>query len=98
VIWKVNSSKEFYVYSSLIEYDKSHVWDRDKLTKMTEYCKMFNIQHCPIEETYLMHDNKVLMTRLDVTREAECYKLEMTISEASINKDTQRPRYVDMDR
>jgi hypothetical protein len=44
-----------------------------------------------------MHDNTVLMTSLNVTRE-ECYKLEMTISEGSIKDDTQRPHYIDMDK
>jgi hypothetical protein len=47
----------------------------------------------------LIHDNTVLITRMNVTREEECYKLEITVAESSIeNNDTQRPYYIDLDR
>jgi hypothetical protein len=96
--WKVDSSKKFRVVSLLIEHDKGHIWDRDRLMKLAKYYMLYDIQHGPIELTWLMHDNTVLMTRADVTREAEYYKLEMTISKASIKDDTTRPYYFDVDR
>jgi hypothetical protein len=97
MIWKVNSSREFFVVSDLIEHD-NYVWDRDRLMEFAEYCRLFNAQHGPIEETWLIRDNTVLMTSLNIAREV-CYKLEMTISETSIkDDDTQRPRYIDVDR
>jgi hypothetical protein len=96
VIWEVNSSSGFYVYSDLIESDKSYVWDRDDLMSLASEFELVNMQHAPIEETYLMHDNTVLMTRVNVTHEEECYKLEMTISETSIKDDTMRIQYIDM--
>jgi hypothetical protein len=46
----------------------------------------------------LTHDGIAFMTSLNTTCEAECYKLEMTISEASVNGDTQRPWHIDSDR
>jgi hypothetical protein len=40
----------------------------------------------------------VFMTRVNVTCEEEYYKLEMTISEGSVQDDTRRIRYIDVDR
>jgi hypothetical protein len=97
IIWKINRSKKFLVASHLIEHDKDRVWDRVELMKLTEYYKLYDIQHAPTEETYLIYDNTVLMTKMNATHEEDCYKLEMTISEASINEDTQRLRYIGLD-
>jgi hypothetical protein len=47
--------------------------------KLAECYELFDMQHGSIEETWLMHDNTVLMTSLNVTHEAERYKLEMII-------------------
>jgi hypothetical protein len=98
MIWKVNSSKEFLAVSDLIEHDKSRVWNGDELTKLANRYTLRDIQHVPIEVTYLMRDNTVLMTRVNVTREKECYKLEMTISEGNIKEDTEIPWYYGIDR
>jgi hypothetical protein len=98
VIWKVNSSKEFFIASFIIEHDERHIWDRDRLKRMANYYKKINIQHGPIEYTWLMRDNTALMTRENVTLEEKCYKLEITISEGSIDEDTWRPWYFYLDR
>jgi hypothetical protein len=98
IIWNVDNSKEFYINSLLIEHDEGHVWDRVMLMSLAFSCELFSIQYGPIEETYLMYDNTVLMTCLNAAYEEEYYKLEMTISEASIKNDTQRPLYFDLDR
>jgi hypothetical protein len=82
----------------LIEHDKNSVWNRDKLLQLTERYKPVNIQYDSIEETYLMHDNTVLMTSVNVTQEEECYRLEMTLSEGSVKDDTRRLHYFDVDR
>jgi hypothetical protein len=97
VIWKVYRSAKFYVYSFLMEHEKGHAWDRDKLLQLAKHYKLNNMQRAPIEETWLMRDHTVIMTRMNITREA-CCKLEMTISRTSIKDDTQRPRYIDVDR
>jgi hypothetical protein len=98
IIWKVNNSKEFCMVSDLIEYDKGHVWNRIELMRLAKCYELYDIQHGPIEKTYLMRDNAVFMTRVNVTREEECYKLEITISETGIRDDTWRPQYIDVDR
>jgi hypothetical protein len=98
MIWKVNNSREFCEVSDMIEHDKGRVWDRSGLMKLVKCYKLYDIQHVPIEKTYLMHDNTVLMTRVNATREEECYKLEITLSEVSINKYTRRLQYIDLGR
>jgi hypothetical protein len=97
ITWIVKNSKGFFADSYLFEHNEGCVLDRDKMLELNEYYELTNIQYGTIEETWLMHDNTVLMTSLNVTRE-ECYKLEMTISEGSIKDDTQRPHYIDMDK
>jgi hypothetical protein len=97
MIWNVNNSREFRVISDLIEHDKGYVWDRFGLMELSECYALSNMQYGPIEQTWLMHDNTGLMTNMNATRGA-CCKLEVMISEASINKDTQRPWYFDVNR
>jgi hypothetical protein len=98
IIWKVYKSGRFYVYSFLLEHDKDCVLDRDNLMKLAKCYKLANIQYCPVEETWLMHDNTVLMTSVSVTREEECFKLEIALSETSIKDDTWRPQCIDLNR
>jgi hypothetical protein len=98
VIWRVYRSGKSYVYSFLIEHDKDCIWDRDKLIKLYEQYSLIDMKYAPIEYTWLISGNSVLMTRVNVTRKSGCYKLEMTIAESSIKDDTLRPRYIDMGR
>jgi hypothetical protein len=96
MIWKISKSK-FYADSLIIEHDKSHVWDRNKLIKMALTYELVNMQDVPIEGTYLMHDNTVLMTKMDATYEKGYYRWEITVSEASIEDNTLRLQYIDVD-
>jgi hypothetical protein len=97
IIWRVGSLKQFRVFSDLIEHDKGLIWNRGELTELVNYFNLYDI-HIPIEKTCLLRDNTVLMTRGNVTREGECYKLEMTISEGSINEYTRVLWYYDVDK
>jgi hypothetical protein len=96
IIWKVNNSNEFSTVSHLIEHDSYHVWTRAKLMWLARRYRLFDMQYNPIEETWLMHDHTVLMKRVDMTCGEKCYKLETTISEASIKDDTLRPWYINV--
>jgi hypothetical protein len=98
IIWSINSSKGFSAASCLIERDKGYVWRRNKLKGLVKYCRLYDIQEDPIEETWLIHDNVALMTSLNITCEEECYKLDMTISETNVKDDTQRPWYIGANR
>lgn len=97
IIWKIDRFKGFHVVTYLLEHDKSRVWDSDRLMELAKKETLFDI-HVPIEETWLIHDNRVLKTQVNVTCEEECCKLEITISETSINDDTQRLRYIGLNR
>jgi hypothetical protein len=98
VVWKVNSSKEFCVASFLIEHNNSYIWNEDRLVKLAENCKLFSIQHSLIKSTWSIRNNTVARMILNIAREKECFKLETTISEGSINENTLRPRCINLDR
>jgi hypothetical protein len=98
MIWKIDKLKRFRAITYLIEHDKSRIWDRDELMKLVECHNLFDIQHVPIEKTWLIYNNIVLMTKMDVTREGGCFKLEMNLSEESIGEDTQRPQYIGLNK
>jgi hypothetical protein len=97
-IWKVYKSGKFRVYPCPIEHDKDRVWNKDSMMKLAENHRTFDIKHSPVEHTWLMNDNAVLKTSLNVTREEECYKLEMTISKGTMNDNTCKPQYIGLDR
>jgi hypothetical protein len=102
IMWRFTNSKEFHVISFLAEHDEGNVLDRDGLIKIAKSCEpvdiQLGVQLGSVNETWLMHDNTVSMTSWNVAHEEECYKLEITISEASIRDNTRRPRYMDVDR
>jgi hypothetical protein len=99
IFWRIFNFKELQVVTQLMDHDENHVWDRDKLMCLAEQCSQYAAtEHGFIEKAWLMHDNTVLMIKIDVIREEECYKSEMIISEGSIKHATWRPYYIDMDR
>jgi hypothetical protein len=93
MIWMVDKDGDFYVRPDVIEHDKNRYWDEPTLKKLIEIFNRLNIRHGPVEKTWLIHDNTVLMASVKLTPKEECYKLEITISEESIKDDTQRPWY-----
>jgi hypothetical protein len=98
IIWEVHRSGKFSVASLIVEHNKSHVWDEDKSLQLIKHRDLFGMQYDLTEETYLMREHTVLMTRMSIIRKEEYYELEMTITEGSINEDTQRLRYIDMNK
>jgi hypothetical protein len=98
-IWKIYKLLgKFQMYSDLIDHDKRRIWNRDSMMKLAESYKLYDIKHSPVEYTWLIHDNVVLRTSLNVDHKEECYKLEMTISKGSIRNDTKKPQYISLDR
>jgi hypothetical protein len=98
MIWKIDRFKRFRVVAHLIEHDKGRVWDKAGLMKLAKHYKLTNIQHGLIEETWLIHDNTVLSTRVNIALEEEGYKIETILSETNIKDDTLRPWYFGMDK
>jgi hypothetical protein len=96
-VWKIDKFKRFHLVLHLIEHDKDQVWDRDRLKRLAEHCKLFSTQHDPIKERWLLHNGTRLMTSVNASCEEKYYKLEMTLS-STTTTDTQRPWYIDMDR
>jgi hypothetical protein len=97
VKWIIDNSKKFLVVSRLIENDKGYVWDQLELISLAICYDKSDMHHDSIEETWLMRNDTVLVTRVDVILE-ECYKLEITLAETNIEDDTLRPWYFDVDR
>jgi hypothetical protein len=97
IVWKFSDAKECCVVSDMIEYDQGCVWDRDNLMKLARRYNTVNI-HIPTENTHLMRDNTVLLTRMNMACEEECYKLEMTISEGSMRYNTWKLEHIDVYR
>jgi hypothetical protein len=87
VAWKARISGEFHVYLGLRERKQGHIWDEDELMRLAELCKPLNVQHGPVEDTWLLHDGTELMTSLNMTYEESCYKLETIIYGESTNND-----------
>jgi hypothetical protein len=95
-VWKAYKSGKVHVYTDIVEHDKDCVWDEDSLMKLAAKYKLYDIQHNPVKHTWLLRDNTEIMTSLNATREEEYYKLEMIISEGSIEDHVWRPKYIDM--
>jgi hypothetical protein len=92
-IWEVYRTGIFRVDSFLMENDKGVRFERDALMLLAE--KFIGTDATGfVEKTYLLYDNAVLMIKVNSTREEECYKINMTISEGSIYNDIRRPRYI----
>jgi hypothetical protein len=98
LVWKIYKLGKFHVFSELIEHDKDRVWDKDSMMKLAERYKLYDVQHSPVEHTWLIHDSAELTTSLNVTRKEEYYELEMTISEGNTNDGNWKPRYIDLNR
>jgi CRISPR/Cas system-associated endoribonuclease Cas2 len=98
IVWKFSPSKGFLVVSRLIEHDKDRIWDRNELMNLAKSYYLYDLQNSIFELTYLMRDNTVLITRMNVTRTKRSCKLEITISEGSMKNDTRRPQYIGLNR
>jgi hypothetical protein len=94
VDWEVFRPDKCHARSTLVEPESTVSWGVFELVDLYENRGPDDIKHAPIE-TYLMSDNRVLMTKMNLNREEECCKLEITISETSIrNEYTQRPQCI----
>jgi hypothetical protein len=102
VTWKYEGYTKFHVFAQLIEYDKAFY--RDEIT-LEEYYRRYSSQldayTGPIENTWLMPDGTILMTRveLDFTEENRRDSvLNVIISKGTRNRHTKRPVWFDSGR
>jgi hypothetical protein len=98
IVWKVDKFKRFHLVPRLIEIYKHVSLSKDKAMKLAQNLSRSSVSYDSIEDTWLMYDDTVLMASANITREARCYKLGITISEGSIKYNTHRLLYIDMYR
>jgi hypothetical protein len=95
VAWKFEGYKKYCVFTHLAEYDEQIEWDGIKLE---EYCQRYFSQlstyAAPIEDTWLLHDDTVLMTRLDLNFTQRNDILNITISEGTWHDRIKKPVWI----
>jgi hypothetical protein len=64
------------------------------LMKLVNHYKLVNIQYDPIEETWLIHDGTVLVTRLELNFAQRYGILNVTISEGIRDDHIKRPIWI----
>jgi hypothetical protein len=93
VTWKLEGYKVLHAYMHLIECDKQIKWNSYKLK---EYCQRYHSQldtyTDPIKDTWLIHDDTVLMTRLELDFTQSYGVLKITISERIKDGHTKREK------
>jgi hypothetical protein len=99
ITWKFEGYKTPRVRVHLIECDKQIMWNRYKQEEYRQrYANQFNTYTGPIEDTWLIHDGTVLMTRLKLDFTQSNSVLNITISEGTKGSHTKRPELVRPER
>jgi hypothetical protein len=99
VIWKSEGYKNFRLFALLIECDKTLSWDK---LKVKEYCQRYDNQLStytgPIENTWLIDDDLVVMIRLELDFMKRDGRLSITVSESVRDERTKRPVWINLKR
>jgi hypothetical protein len=99
VVWKSEDYKKFRVFVQLIECSKTLCWDEIKLE---EYYQRYANQLCaytdPIKDKWLIYDDTVLITGLELDFTQRDGVLNITISEGSRDVDAKRPEWISPER
>jgi hypothetical protein len=96
ITWKSEGYKELRACIRLIEYDKQVKWDGYKLKEYYKrYANQFSTYTGPIEDTWLMPDGTVLMTRLELDFTQRDGVLNIIIFKGVENEYTRRPVWLD---
>jgi hypothetical protein len=98
VVWNAKDNLYESSFMHLIECSDDFTWDEDKLWALyCDYNHQVNWDYESNIVTWLMNDNTVLKTRLDVTYGSD-YKLDIVISEGTAKYDMKEPIYIDAKR
>jgi hypothetical protein len=85
VAWKSDGYRKYHVFVQLIEYDKWIDWDKTKLEMYYQtYANQLSTYTNPIIDTWLLDDDTVFMTRLELDFTQRDWRdgvLNITISE-----------------
>jgi hypothetical protein len=82
VVWRISESMKLYADVLLIEHTKAFIWDRDKLNKLYhENHDRLNKYTNTISDTWLVDNNMVLKTTLNVRNLKGNTELNISVSE-----------------
>jgi hypothetical protein len=99
VVWKSKGYKKLCAYINLVEYDEKFYWNN---TKSQEYYRGYASQLStytdPIKDTWLVYDDTVLMTRLELDFTQRDDILNITISKSVKDEHTRKPERIDSER
>jgi hypothetical protein len=99
LVWKSDGYKRFRVYVRLLEYDKPFVWSEIRLKEYYQRCThQLHTYTDPIEDTWLIPDGILLMTRLELAFVKRDGKLKVTISEGIRDSYIKRPEWINLER
>jgi hypothetical protein len=97
VAWVVKNYHYEYC-AHLIEFTDDFAWDEDKLWALyREYNNQFHMDDEPRIITWLMHDNTMVKTEINVKYELD-YKLNVVLSEATDKYDIEGPMKINPKR
>jgi hypothetical protein len=95
VVWRSVGYKKFRICVCLLECYESFVWNENRLREYYQrYARQLDRYTGPIEDTWLIHDGAVLMTRLELSFLKRDSKLNMTISEGIKDAYTNIPVWI----
>jgi hypothetical protein len=99
ITWKSEGYRKLRASVNLIGCDRQFYWDLAKLKEYHQtYASQLGIYNDPIEDTWLVGDDTVLMTRLELGFAQKDGMLNITISEGIENEHTRRPIWIDLER
>jgi hypothetical protein len=99
IAWKSGGYKKYHVVLKLIECDKTFHWDKFKPEEyFQKHANQFSTYTGPIKETWLINDNTVLMTKLEIDFTKRDGALNITISDSSRDEHTKLPEWINLGR
>jgi hypothetical protein len=97
VTWKSEGYRKFCVFVYLVKYDDWCFWNKIKTEEYYQrYTSRLNTYTGPIEETWLLDDDTVLMTGLELDFTQRDGVLNIVISEGVEDKNTKRLEWIDI--
>jgi hypothetical protein len=97
--WKSEGYKNFYVFLQLIECDRTSYWNNAKLERYYQrYHNQLSTYTGSIKDTWLIDDDVVLMTRLELDFTQRDGVLSIIISEGVKDEHAKRPERINLER
>jgi hypothetical protein len=99
VAWKSEGYKKFHLFIHLTEYNESMRWNEVMLKECYyNHINRLNIYTDPIKDTWLIPDDTVLVTELELDFTQRDGVLNITISKGVEDEHTRRPEWINLGR